>query len=140
MGKYHYDKNYKPPAPTCNIKISTNLAKLLNKDEDPSREVKMLVDTGADMCIIPKSIVNELEEQLGTELPYDLIKAKDFDGQTSTHKVYNLIAFIRNNKEHKHILDFLEIDDEDGILGRDLLNNYSITLNGPKHPWTLKKK
>lgn len=140
MGKYSYDKNYDPPLPTCEITISTNFAGKIGKKKEASTKVKMMIDSGADISNIPKGAVNELERRLGTRLPYEFQQVLDFNGKESTHKLYNLTLLIQNSGfKDELLLDFIEIDDKDGILGRDVINRYSIHLDGCKLTWTLKK-
>ncbi|MGD2091275.1 MAG: retropepsin-like aspartic protease [Candidatus Aminicenantes bacterium] len=140
MGKYTYDKNYNPPLPTCEITISTNFASKIGKKKEASTKVKMMIDSGADISIIPKGAVNELENRLGTRLPYEFRMVEDFNGKKSSHKLYNLTLLIQNSGfKDELLLDFIEIDNKDGILGRDVINNYSIHLDGCKLTWTLKK-
>jgi hypothetical protein len=140
MRKYSYDKNYDPPLPTCEITLSTNFAGKIGKKKEASTKVKMMIDTGADISIIPKGAVNELEKRLGTRLPYEVQPVVDFNGKESSHKRYNLTLLIQNSGfKDELLLDFIEIDDKDGILGRDIINNYSIHLDGCNLAWTLKK-
>jgi hypothetical protein len=140
MVKYSYDKNHNPPLPTCEITISTNFANKIGKKKEASTKVKMMMDTGADMSIIPKGAVNELEERLGIKMPYGYRTVEDFNGKKSKHKFYNLTLVIQNSGfKDELLLDFIEIDDKDGILGRDVINNYSIHMDGCKLAWTLKK-
>ncbi len=138
MKTYSYDMNYDPPAPVAKIEISTNLAKQIGKDKDSSKKIEMLIDTGSDISLIPKNVVIELEKLLGTKLPYGLLTVDGFGGNKSIRKSYSLnIRFDGFNS--LHIVDFIEIDGDIGILGRDVLNDYLICFDGKNLKWTISK-
>ncbi len=139
MDHYGYDKTYKPPIPVCNIIVSANLPLEMVEKSDHSAKVTMLIDTGADTSIIPKSAVQELEALMKLKLPYEFVKIVDFNGQVSTHKRYELSLRIDcSGVEKKHTLNIVEIEGNEAILGRDVLNRYIMCLNGPELTWTLE--
>jgi hypothetical protein len=107
---------------------------------EESTEVKMLVDTGADMSTIPKTAVSKLEGALGRSIPYDIVLTEDFDGKKSMLKRYNFKVEVWNGgSKFEHTIGIIAVDDEEGVLGRDILNNYILTLNGPELRWSLEK-
>lgn len=139
MSPYKYEnKNHRPPAPICVVAISTNLASLINVGRDPTMGVKMIIDTGADMSMIPRSTIKKLESLGGNKLPYDQLPVEDFEGKRSIHKSYELKILLQtDNGKDQLNRTFLEIGDEEGILGRDLLNEYLTSLDGPNLTWTI---
>lgn len=138
MVTYDYNKNYKPPAPVTEIKISTNLSTQIEEGTDITKNVEMLIDTGADRSLIPKRIITELENLLGKKLPYKMKEVQDYNGKKFLHKTYLLNVLPQPDKlGDNSSLYFLEFDGDEGIVGRDILNNYFICFNGPELKWTL---
>jgi len=140
MSTYEYDEDCIPPAPKCEILVSTNIARIIKVGDEKSSMVKMLVDTGAEISAIPKKTVNELEKSLKIILPYDMIKAKGYDKVISIARRYNIKVRIKSG-EHTFIHDIyaIEVDEEEGILGRDILNCYFITFKGPELIFTIER-
>ncbi len=141
MGTYSYDSiNYTPPAPTAEFKISTDISSIITSCNAAEVDVEMLIDTGADTSMIPIETIKALENQAGCPLPYGVRIVEDFNGATSTHKSYDLTILVQNSGfQDELLIEFLEIDDERGILGRDILNDFETTFNGPAREWTLIK-
>jgi hypothetical protein len=91
-------------------------------------DVLMLIDSGADITLLPKASVDSLGiESSGTS--YELI---GFDGTKSASVAVRAeLLFLRKIFRGQ----FLIIDQEIGILGRDILNNVSLLLDGPRLTW-----
>jgi predicted aspartyl protease len=112
--QYPYDKNYSPPAPVIEFIISSL--------EGKESRCKGLIDTGVSMTCIPKKVI----EVLG--LPsVSSTTIKDFEGHTSDVAIYlaNILLLNFNIKTK-----VLPIDSEIGLIGRDILNQMAITLDG----------
>ena len=89
----------------------------------------MLLDTGADVTLLPRTAVEPLLSDL-TDLPsYKLI---GFDGNRSTAQAVNLE--IRFNKKLFRG-QFLLTDEPHGVLGRNILNSLSLHFDGPTLTW-----
>lgn len=119
-----YEKNlFTPPAPFAKVKLRNieNGAEL--------EDVPMLIDTGADVSLIPKSPVKKLNISVDSEAKYELL---GFDGNRSVAEVVHLEMFFLKKKFKGQ---FLLIEQEWGILGRDVLNNVSLFFDGPKLVW-----
>jgi hypothetical protein len=91
-------------------------------------DVLMLIDSGADITLLPKGVVVSLGiEALGTS--YELM---GFDGAKSTAEAVRAdLLFLRKTFRGQ----FLLVDQDIGILGRDVLNNISLILDGPRLTW-----
>ena len=135
---FNYDKKCDPPAPKAKIKITSELLKTIGIGSDVFIEVKMLIDTGSDISIIPKKVVKRLEKKVGIDLPYEMQEVEDFNGIRFLQKSY--VLKLQSQKKgigDSQTLIFLESTEKEGILGRDVLNDYYMHLNGPQQVWSL---
>ena len=117
-----YDSRSNPPSPFA-------FATIRNPDRNKSiTDVPMLLDTGADVTLIPLLV----SEALGIVPIEDQTRLVGFDGTISNSKRAKVeIAFL--NKTFKGA--YLIIDDTYGIIGRDILNLMSIHFDGPNLVW-----
>jgi hypothetical protein len=120
-----YDSRFDPPAPValCSCRNPTTNQIIAN--------VPLLVDTGADVTLLPRESV----QQVGIEaLPNEKYELAGFDGQPSSAPIVFLdVVFENRAYRGKYVV----IDDEIGILGRDVLNFAVLRLDGPRQEWTL---
>jgi predicted aspartyl protease len=119
-----YDaKNFDPPAPVANVILRHPVtgASLSN--------IPMLIDTGADVSLLPREYV----EQLGMEPVDDIVyEIQGFDGEL---KLANMVQLELVFLKMKFTGQFLLIDQPMGILGRNILNAVSILFDGPSGKW-----
>jgi len=118
-----YDaERFKPPAPVATVVLCTrNRAKTV-------ADVLMLIDSGADLTLIPQRCVRELGLR---DEPIDGF-LQGFDGSTSPARAVNIeVHFLR------YIFRglFPITEDECGILGRNVINRLSLVLDGPRLTW-----
>lgn len=93
-------------------------------------EAPMLLDSGADISLIPRKTVSLLQLTILPERQYELI---GFDGSTSfAQAVQAELVFCRRTYRGQ----FLLIDQDWGILGRNVLNAVSLLFDGPRLLWT----
>jgi hypothetical protein len=111
---------FDPPAPVAEVSIRSPQTGITQSD------VPMLLDSGADVSLIPQSCI----EQLGLELIADSVyELMGFDGTTSFAPVVQIeLLFLDRTFRGR----FLVLDQEWGILGRDILNHVPLWLNGPE--------
>jgi len=89
----------------------------------------MLIDSGADLTLIPERVVDELKLDLDLYKRYELV---GFDDQRSIAKSVQLdLVFLRRTFKGS----FLIINSETGILGRNVLNHVALLLDGPRLQW-----
>lgn len=127
MPKYDAE-NFDPPAPVAHVSL-----------RDPATgaslaEVPMLIDTGADVTLLPRSYI----DQLGTEPAVDIAyQIQGFDGES---KLANMVELELTFLGKKFTGQFLLVDQPMGILGRNILNVLSITFDGPRGKWNEHKR
>jgi len=113
---------FSPPAPTANISIK-------NPDTGSTLNgVSVLLDTGADISVLPKSVVDALGLPVG-ESSYEVMA---YDNSVSEHPAVRAeVVFL-----HKRFKgQFLVLDQGVGVLGRDVLNHVLLILDGPNLEW-----
>lgn len=122
-----YDANlFDPPAPLTSVTLRNPGTNLMSSD------VPMLLDTGADVTLIPSATLAQLKIGSVKNRSYQLI---GFDGSTSFAPMVQLeLIFCRRIFRGQ----FLLIDQAWGILGRNVLNAVALILDGPNHTWDEK--
>jgi len=119
-----YDStSFDPPAPLARVTLRDP------KSGDTMSDVVLLLDTGADVTLLPQVPVNQLGVPLIPDLHYELMS---FDGRTSFAAVVQLEMIFLNRVFSGQ---FLLINQERGTLGRDVINHLSLLLDGPRLTW-----
>lgn len=119
-----YDRDaFVPPAPIAHVTLR-------NRANGKQRhDVAMLIDTGADVTLVPKAVLAELELNLIPESQYELV---GFDGASSFAAVVQLeLIFCQRSYKGQ----FLVSDQPWGILGRNILNTVRLLFDGPQAQW-----
>lgn len=127
MPKYDAEK-FDPPAPVAHVSV-----------RDPETgaslsNIPMLMDTGADITLLPASYVELLGLKPVLDVAYEI---QGFDGESKLASMVELeLVFLGK----KFSGQFLLIDQPIGILGRNILNVLSITFDGPREKWDEHKR
>lgn len=120
-----YDASYfDPPAPVARVTLRNphNGATVSN--------VLLLLDTGADVTLLPRMAVERLGVPLLANQRYELMGS---DGSKSFAPVVMLdTIFLQRAFRGRYLL----IEEERGILGRDILNHVMVLLDGPRQQWS----
>jgi predicted aspartyl protease len=120
-----YDaSHFEPPAPVARVTLRNPHSGVLIPD------VLLLVDTGADVTLLPRLAVEGLGVPLLANQSYELM---GFDGSKSFAPVVMLdMIFLARAFRGRNLL----IEADRGILGRDILNHVTLLLDGPQQQWS----
>ena len=122
-----YDTSYDPPALVVGVRVSRPI------DSEDVRFLKGLIDTGADMFVISKRLINELQI-----VPAGEVIVLDFDGDEREKTTYYVFISINDFEELVEVISLDFEEQEDVIIGRDILNNLTVVLNGKNLSFEIK--
>jgi len=125
--KYNAE-DFDPPAPVAHVTLRNPATGATLS------EVPMLIDTGADITLLPRDYL----DKLGIEPEEDMVyEVQGFDGET---KFVNMVQLELIFLGRKFSGQFLLIDQSMGILGRNILNTIPILFDGPHAKWDEYKR
>ncbi|HYI07592.1 MAG TPA: retropepsin-like aspartic protease [Thermoanaerobaculia bacterium] len=117
------DRLFVPPAPVLTARLRNPQNGTIIAD------VPLLIDTGADVTLLPLGAVNAAGiEQTGAS--YELLA---FDGRSNSAGAVRAELFLLGRTFRGQ---FLVIDQDVGILGRNVLNALALLLDGPRQTWS----
>jgi len=123
-----YDaKQFEPPAPVAHVTLRHPTTGASISD------VPMLLDTGADVTLLPRETIEQLEV---TPIEDKVYEVEGFDGGTKLAEAVQLELVFLGRKFKGQ---FLLIDQPVGILGRNILNAVALLLDGPRGTWEEQK-
>lgn len=115
---HDYDSRYNPAMPTIEIRLR-------GRSEQEPLILKAIVDSGADATMIPLTYLKSLQVRKGARKWVSGIAGVRYEAD-----LYLVSLQIGNDKPH-----YTEVIGttrrEEVIIGRDLLNQYNISLNAP---------
>jgi hypothetical protein len=118
-----YSQAYAPPAPIAHVKLRNpeTLESISN--------IPMIMDTGSDITLLPKNLC----EQIGVEISQTkFLELEGFNNSTAiAHYTYLEFSFLTKMFRGSFLTD----DREVGIIGRDILNKFSILFDGKNLEW-----
>lgn len=121
----NYDaSHFDPPAPVARVTLRNPHNGATVSDG------LLLLDTGADVTLLPRMAVERLGVPLLANQRYELMA---FDGSKRFAPVVMLdTIFLQLAFRGRYLL----IEEERGILGRDILNHVMVLLDGPRQQWS----
>jgi hypothetical protein len=122
MPRYDIER-FDPPVPLALVTIRNPLT------GSASVNVPMLLDSGADVTLIPRAVIDHLAAEATPQRQYELI---GFDGTSSLSSAVHLELIFCRRKFRGQLL---AIEQPWGILGRNVLNSIAILLDGPHQRW-----
>ena len=118
---YDYDTKYEPPAPTIPVGLSRS------GETSASQEIVALVDTGADATMLPVDVLKSAKTRYVQQR-----LMRGVMGEPTTANLYLAAIHVAG-----HVIQGIRAiagpEGSEAIIGRDLLNQLEITLNGPAH-------
>lgn len=117
---HEYDSSYDPAMPVIEIQIR-------RRANQPAITLTAIVDSGADATLIPLRYLRQLEARKG--------QTKWLSGTAGGRYEVDLYTLaVQVGEQQTHYLDVVGTEHQDEIIvGRDLLNQYIVTLNAPGH-------
>lgn len=126
MPAYDADR-FDPPAPVAYVTLRHPVTGVSLSD------IPMLMDSGADVTLLPREAIEKLGVNPVTDKVYEL---QGFDGNLQLAEMVQLeLVFLRKRFKGQ----FLLIDQPIGILGRNVLNAVALLLDGPNAQWDENK-
>jgi predicted aspartyl protease len=119
MIRYSYNRQITPPAPFVHVSIRPPERGIAVSD------LPALLDTAADITVIPARVAEELQL-----IPLDEVPIGGFDGRVSWVSTF-LVQLALRQSTPKVIRVVASRDEPYALLGRDVLNDYRAILDGP---------
>ena len=115
---YDYNRDYQPAMPTVRIEIGPAMAAV-------SLPLTALVDSGADATIIPQRYLQQIRARRG--------RTAWMRGTTGVRKRVMLypISLQLGSFKQMHLEVVADDEYDEIIIGRDVLNHLTVTLDGP---------
>jgi predicted aspartyl protease len=119
-----YETNgFQPPAPVAFVEVGSQ------QSDQTISQVPMLLDTGADVTLLPRMPLEELLKSVVSTGQYDL---ESFDGTKSSATAVKLeIGFLGKKFRGQYLL----VEGSVGVIGRNVLNLLRLIFDGPAMSW-----
>jgi predicted aspartyl protease len=111
-----YDTNRDPPAPVLPMRLGT-------PGEELSYSLVALVDSGADTTVIPLEVANRLRLPRVSD-----IGIRGVGGLRQRAQIHSVVVEVAG---FRGSIEAIALGSE-GLIGRDLLNRWVVTLRGPE--------
>lgn len=119
MAQFQYDSTYDPAAPVIEIGVGIPAVK------HPLRHLRALVDSGADATVLPRSLLDEIGARfVGHQI------MSGVTGEKETARLYLVLIHMPTGISYGIRAVARERLGE-ALIGRDVLNQWRITLDGP---------
>ena len=112
-----YDSSAQPPAPFIEFEVVSP------QDSTQRRPVQGLLDTGAEVSVLPAEILTALQIPKASNM-----SVESWDGSPTLVTTYIVTLAIAD--AHLDSIEVVAAPRPHAILGRDVLNHFILTLNG----------
>lgn len=119
-----YSEVYSPAAPVAKVTLRNP------ETLESITHVPMLLDTGSDITLLPRVFCDKVGVAVSKT---EYLELESFDRTTSI-AFYVRLEFIFLNKLFRG--NFLVFDQAEGIIGRDVMNEFSILFDGRSLEWS----
>jgi len=121
-----YDgERFDPPAPVAHVTLRNPASGQTISD------IPMLLDTGADISLIPLFAAERLGATIELSTEIGLL---GYDGSETPARCTDLQIHVFGGKAEGR---FAVLDQPCGIIGRDILNLVALNLDGPNRNWSM---
>ena len=120
------DSQFSPAAPVAKVTLRV-------PGDNTAAEAVLLIDSGADVTLLPQAAADVLGIEASAGEVYELV---GFDGNISTSTAVR-VDLILGRKTFKG--RFLLTNQAWGVMGRDVLNHLCLVLDGPQQMWEEQK-
>jgi predicted aspartyl protease len=114
--RHAYDAARHPPAPVLPARVG-------RPGQDPAVLLVFLVDTGADITVVPDAVARELRLPAVSQ-----IAVRGIAGAIRSARVYAAEVEAGGGRSLVEVVGM----GEEALIGRDLLNRWTVTLHGPR--------
>lgn len=121
---FSYNRNKQPPRPECEVFISNTRRMIMKR-------VKAIADTGADITMIPKNVIQEL----GNLTQSDSIRCQGVNGTVTELATYYINIRIGHQDFPNHLVALCPR--EYAIIGRDIINQNKASFHATGDSWRL---
>src|SRR5688572_20534584 len=123
-----YDSShYRPPAPVAFVSLRDSMSGAMLSN------VPLLIDSGADATLLPANAIARLGVQ---PVPGVQMQLEGYDGTRAMAPVVELDMLFADRALRG---EYVVIESEHGVLGRDVLAHVVLCLDGPRREWTVDK-
>ena len=124
--QFNYDKSLDPPAPFVSVELRSPA---FPTDPNPV-QIKALIDSGADGSLIPQALIMKLDLRKVDDVgvgDYNAERKEDFKKEP----LYSVHLTLPPLKPVQTEVTALKYESY-AIIGRDVINHWLLTLNGPE--------
>jgi hypothetical protein len=112
-----YNTEFDPPAPLVDFTVYCPV------DHGRTASIQGELDSGAEISVVPRELVDELHL-----MPRRVMIAQSYDGTQSQWATYMVDLEIEGYPVSD--VEVIALPRQDAILGRDVLNQFIVTLDG----------
>jgi predicted aspartyl protease len=116
VARHPYDAARTPPAPVLPARIG-------RPGLPPDVLLVFLVDTGADLSVVPETLAKELRLPAVSQ-----IKVRGFGGTLRPARVFAAEVEVEGVRSVTEVIGL----GDSALIGRDMLNRWTVTLRGPQ--------